>query len=99
MLLKGGTYKKTSFVVYPQSGPKLCPFPYTKRASDFEDLLETVDQYEHPNATNVIIREIYCSRYALGVFESKEPGQTKATKKTCFLEVQKQQQEDGKVKI
>jgi len=98
MLLKGGTTKKKTFVVYPQSGPKLCPLPYTKRASDFEDLLDSVDKYEHPNGTVVNIREIYCIKYALGVFESKEPGQPKATKKTYFLEIQKQQ-EESKVKI
>lgn len=89
MLLKGATTKKKTFVAYPQSGPKLCPLPYTKRASDFEDLLDSVDRYEHPNGTNMTLREIYCRKYALGVFESKEPGQVKATKKTYFLEVQK----------
>jgi hypothetical protein len=89
MLLKGVTTKKKTFISYLQTGPKLCPLPYHKRASDFEDLLDSLDRYEHPNGTNVTVREIYCRKYALGVFESKEPGQVKAKKKTYFLEVQK----------
>lgn len=56
--------------------------------SDFEDRLDVVDQYMGPNITNVFIREILCKRMVIGVFESKEPGQIKATRKTYLLEVQ-----------
>ena len=92
MLLKGGAgpsnnKKKAgnSYVCYPQSGPKLAPLPYYKRMSDFEDKLDTIDLYEHSNVTNIVIREVLQRKLVIAVFESKEPGQIKGSKKTYIL--------------
>jgi hypothetical protein len=53
--------------------------------SDFEDKLDTIDLYEHSNVTNIVIREVLQRKLVIAVFESKEPGQIKGTKKTYIL--------------
>jgi hypothetical protein len=99
-LLRGTGVPKSKFKFtwYKQTGEKLG----SKKAAkgfDYEDSLEIVDRFSQTDCTNINMREIYNSRLALGVFESRPAGATKNVRKTLLLQILPSIDEEGKYVI
>ena len=96
-LLRGtGSKSKFKFTWYKQKGGNLAGSSIVSRASDYEDSLEVIDRFYEPESIHVTMREVLNERLAIGVFESRPPGQTKNIRKTLLLEIRPSKDQEGK---